>query len=93
MTQSEETLLKTIGEELRSLKTLIIIYKNKEVKTIGNVKNIEILNGENERYMNFYEYSLYGYTCSEYGWWKKTIILSDVKKIVYCGVTIWEADE
>lgn len=79
---------------------LIIIYKNKNVTTREEVRDVDILTGTNGQSVCFDEYDLNTHNHwdlkgeSKYIWHKnRTISLSGVKKVVYDGVTIWEADE
>lgn len=71
---------------------LIIIYKNKKVNTREDIKEVGISTGADGQRCLFYEYKERACNPLGFSWEKGTIPLSDVKKIVYCGVTIWEAE-
>ncbi len=80
---------------------LIIIYKNKDVIAREKVKDVDIVTGSEGQNVFFDEYDrntdkhreLYG-RGPEYKWYEnRHIPLSNVKKVIYDGVTIWECEK
>lgn len=82
---------------------LIIVYKNKNVTTREKVRDVDILTGSDGQSICFDELALdlsfddpkiiFASSKPPHNWKERTMSLSDVKKVIYDGVTIWEADD